>query len=151
MPDHPVAASSAGTVMAFDFGEKRIGVAVGETLLRTAHPLLTLHVASNADRFGAIADLIAEWSPRQLVVGLPCHLDGTEHAMTVRCRRFANQLHGRFGLPVELVDERLTSTEASRVLYDAGHSGKSAKAHLDAVAAQIILQGYFDAAHLPAS
>lgn len=140
-----------GTVLAFDFGERRIGVAVGETVLKTAHPLTTLDVESNHDRFAAIAALLGEWQPAQLVVGLPRHLDGSEHDMSRRCRRFANQLHGRYGLPVALVDERLTSVEAGEALHASGHSSRSAKRHLDAVAAQLILQGYFDAPDAAAS
>ena len=79
-----------GTVLAFDFGEKRIGVAVGERALAQAHPLTTIRSEANAVRFAAIAALIAEWRPERLVVGLPLALDGTPHAMTARCTRFAN-------------------------------------------------------------
>jgi hypothetical protein len=91
------AGKPSGTVLAFDFGEKRIGVAVGEWQLRQAHPLTTLHGEANAERFTAIAALIEEWQPASLVVGRPLSLDGTAHAMTARCTRFANQLRGRFG------------------------------------------------------
>lgn len=139
-----------GTVLAFDFGEKRIGVAVGETLLRQAHPLTTLHGESNDERFGAIAKLLAEWQPVQLVVGLPTHADGTAHEMTARAQRFANQLHGRFRLPVALADERLTSLDAESRLRETGRKAKSAKAVLDAVAAQLILQTWFETAHVQA-
>ena len=96
----------SGTVLAFDFGEKRIGVAVGERLLAQAHPLTTLRGERNDERFAAIAALIAEWQPTSLVVGLPVALDGSAHAMTARCTRFANQLRGRFGLPVDYAEER---------------------------------------------
>ena len=91
-----------GTVLAFDFGLARIGVAVGETETGNAHPLTAIAEEVNAVRFAAIEALLAEWKPASLVVGLPTHLDGSEHAMTARCRRFANQLHGRYGLPVAL-------------------------------------------------
>ncbi|MFC5302216.1 Holliday junction resolvase RuvX [Azospira restricta] len=137
----------AGTVLAFDFGEKRIGVAVGETTLRQAHPLTVIHAHANAERFAAIAALIAEWQPARLVVGLPGTVDGAPHALAARCTRFANQLHGRFGLPVAFADERLTSVEAETRLRESGHDAKRAKAHLDAVAAQLILQTYFDTEH----
>lgn len=110
MPD-PVPARH-GTVLAFDFGEKRIGVAVGEWALRQAHPLTVIRGEANAERFARIAELLREWQPQSLVVGLPLALDGTPHAMTARCTRFANQLRGRFGLPVETAEERLTSVEA---------------------------------------
>jgi putative Holliday junction resolvase len=111
----------SGTVLAFDFGEKRIGVAVGEWQLLQAHPLTTLHGEANAERFTAIAALIEEWQPASLVVGRPLSLDGTAHAMTARCTRFANQLRGRFGLDVEYAEERLSSVEAAERLRAAGH------------------------------
>jgi putative Holliday junction resolvase len=134
-----------GTVLAFDFGEQRIGVAVGETLLRQAHPLTTIRTPKNDDRFDAIGRLVAEWQPAELVVGRPAAADGGEHAMTRRCRRFANQLRGRFNLPVSEIDERLTSDDATRRLRDSGLGARRAKEHVDSVAAQLILQGYFDA------
>ena len=133
-----------GTVLAFDFGEKRIGVAVGEWALAQAHPLTTIRSEVNAERFAAIAALIAEWQPVRLVVGLPVALDGTPHAMTARCTRFANQLRGRFGLPVDYAEERFSSVEASERLRDAGHDARSAKEYVDALAAQIILQHHFE-------
>ena len=132
-----------GTILAFDFGVKRIGVAVGEWPLAQAHPLKTIHGESNEARFRSIGMLIREWTPVSLVVGLPVALDGAEHDMTARCIRFANQLRGRFGLPVEYAEERLSSSEASERLRDCGYNAQSAKPHLDAVAAQIILQLYF--------
>ena len=133
-----------GTVLAFDFGEKRIGVAVGERSLAQAHPLTTIRGEANAERFAAIAALIGEWKPASLVVGLPVALDGTPHAMTARCIRFANQLRGRFGLPVDYAEERLSSVEADEKLRESGHNARSAREHLDAMAAQIILQCYFE-------
>ena len=145
MPER--ARPSRGTVLAFDFGEKRIGVAVGEWSLGQSHPLTTLRSPVNAERFDAIAKLINEWKPSSLVVGLPVSLDGTPHAMTARCIRFANQLRGRFGLEVDYAEERLSSVEAGERLRESGHNAKSAKEHLDALAAQIILQCYFE--HVP--
>lgn len=133
-----------GTLLAFDFGVKRIGVAVGDRETRLAHPLDTIAEEANAARFARIQSLIGEWRPTALVVGLPLSLDGEEHEMTRRCRRFANQLHGRFGLPVTLVDERLTSAAAEARLSEAGVYGKQRKAALDSVAAQEILQDYLD-------
>lgn len=131
----------SSTVLAFDFGEKRIGVAVGERVLAQAHPLTTICGERNDERFAAIAALIAEWQPAGLVVGLPVALDGSAHAMTARCTRFANQLRGRFGLPVDYAEERLTSVEAMERLAESG--GKD-RQHIDALAAQIILQCYFE-------
>lgn len=144
MPEGAPATRHRGTVLAFDFGEKRIGVAVGEWSLLQAHPLTVIHGEANADRFAAIGALIDEWKPASLVVGLPLTLDGEAHVMTARCTRFANQLRGRFGLGVDYADERLSSIEAGERLRESGHNAKSAKAHLDAVAAQLILQCYFD-------
>ena len=136
-----------GTVLAFDFGLARIGVAVGETETGNAHPLTAIAEEVNAVRFAAIEALLAEWKPAGLVVGLPTHLDGSEHAMTARCRRFANQLHGRYGLPVALVDERLSSAEAEERLSEAGLKGwRKQKPRLDSAAAQIILLQYFESA-----
>ena len=134
----------SGTVLAFDFGEKRIGVAVGEWPLAQAHPLTTIRSAVNAERFAAIEKLLAEWRPVSLVVGLPVALDGTPHAMTARSTRFANQLRGRFGLPVDYAEERLSSVEAEERLREGGHNSRSAREHIDAYAAQIILQCFFE-------
>ena len=142
MPDSPL--RSTGTLLAFDFGEKRIGIAVGEWALAQAHPLTTIRSEVNAERFALIAALIAEWKPVRLIVGLPVALDGTPHAMTARCTRFANQLRGRFGLPVDYAEERFSSVEADERLRAAGHDARSAKEHVDALAAQIILQNYFE-------
>lgn len=136
-----------GTVLAFDFGEKRIGVATGETLLGSAHPLTVISAESNDDRFAAIARLVAEWRPVQLVVGLPTHADGTPHAMTRLARKFAERLQRRFNLPVGLADERLTSLDAAARLRETGHDGKSARLLRDAVAAQLILQTWFESPH----
>ncbi len=133
-------------MLGFDFGLKRIGVAVGEVSLRQAHALTTIQAESNDARFAAIARLIEEWRPALLVVGLPLSLEGAEHGLTARCRRFANQLHGRFGLPVELADERLTSCAAEAELREAGLDWKERRRRIDALAAQHILQGYFNGA-----
>ena len=132
-----------GSVLAFDFGTKRIGVAVGELELAQAHPLSTLHGEGNDRRFAEIAALIEEWRPVRLVVGLPLALDGTPHAMTERSIRFANQLRGRFNLAVDYADERLSSVEAEERLRDSGHLARTARVHVDTLAAQIILQSYF--------
>lgn len=133
-----------GTVLAFDFGKKRIGVAIGEHLLGIAHPLTTIHGEANDERFRVIGELIAQWQPVQLVVGLPLSLEGEEHAVTQLCKKFARRLNGRFSLPVALVDERLSSAEASQTLKQIGIGGRKQKPMLDQVAAQHILQSYFD-------
>lgn len=130
--------------MGFDFGTVRIGVAIGETVTGLAHPLTMIASEPVAQRFEQIGVLLAEWQPHQIVVGLPTSLDGEAHEMTQRCRRFGNQLHGRFNLPVAWVDERLSSAEAERRLQQVGQSARQAKANVDAVAAQILLQQWLD-------
>jgi len=134
---------SDATVLAFDFGTRRIGVAVGNTLVRVAHPLATIEGEGNGVRFAAISALIGEWQPRQLVVGVPLHADGSSHGMTLRARRFARQLGGRFGLPVAEVDERCT-TELAQSQLSATGAGRRGRAQRDEIAAQLILQGFFD-------
>ncbi len=140
----PDAATGAGegavsspvrSFLAFDFGTRRVGVATGNTLLARARPLRTL-AAEGDSRFAAIGALIAEWQPDALVVGVPYHPDGAVHENTHRARRFARQLHGRFGLPVHEVDERYTTTEA---LSDAREGGT---ADADAAAAALILEQF---------
>ena len=130
--------------MGFDFGMVRIGVAIGETVTGLAHPLTLIASEPITQRFEQIGALLAEWQPRQIVVGLPTSLEDAEHEMTQRCRRFGNQLHGRFNLPVAWVDERLSSAEAEQRLQQAGQSARAAKANVDAVAAQILLQQWLD-------
>ena len=132
------------TVLAFDFGEKRIGVAVGETALQSTRPLKVIAAEDNKSRFSAIAALIAEWQPRLLVVGLPSHPDGTEHELTRLARRFAQRLEGRFGIATALVDERYTSVAAESGLRERGITGARLKNALDAVAAAEILRTYHE-------
>ena len=122
-------------VMAFDYGTRRIGVAVGNTLTKLGQPLKTITEPNTDVRFKVIQDLIKEWQPNRLVVGLPCHPDGTEHEMSQKARRFGNQLSGRFQLPVDWVDERYTSAvlEGDPDMRD----------NLDAQSAALILEQYF--------
>jgi putative Holliday junction resolvase len=132
------------TVLAFDFGEKFTGVAVGESSIGMAHPLALIVAERKTARMDEIAALVAEWNPGFLVVGLPLSMDGTEHELTRRCRRFARQLESRFMLPVRLVDERLTSAAAEEALRAVGKGGRKHKLNAHQVSAQIILQSYFD-------
>ncbi len=129
----PATPSPSGVLLAFDFGEVRIGVAVGNTITGGARPLTVLASVPVAQRFAAIAELIREWSPNALVVGRPVHPDGQAHAMTARCERFARQLEGRFSLSVVLEDERYTSALAP------------GETSVDAEAAAILLQGFLHA------
>lgn len=143
MPDG-AASATHGTVLAFDFGIRRIGVAVGEVTLASARPLTTISAEANEVRFAAIGRLIDEWRPTALVVGLPLSLDGQANDMTGRCRRFARQLEGRYRLPVSLVDERLSSATADERLRQRGLDWRRRKETLDAEAAATLLQAYFD-------
>jgi len=135
---------AAPAILAFDFGEKYIGVAVGDRETGLAHPLTLIEGEANALRFGAIEALIAEWRPGSFAVGLPLSMDGSEHDQTRRARKFARQLEGRFGLAVALVDERLSSAAAEESLRNMGRGGRAHKHDSHALAAQIILQGYLD-------
>ena len=139
-----------GSVLAFDFGTKRIGVAIGTRLgegrCGPARALTTIGSEANDARFAAIEVLIAEWQPILLLVGRPLNDDGTPHELTARCERFAKQLRGRFRLPVEDVDERFSSTTADESLRERGLSWQQRKARIDAEAALVILQSWF-AAH----
>lgn len=128
-------------LLGFDYGTKRIGIAVGQTLTGSARPLTIVRARDGKPDWEAISRLIAEWQPAALVVGLPVHMDGTEHERTARARRFGNQLAGRYNLPVHRVDERLTSYDAEQALRAQGKGGEA----LDAVAAQLILQSWLDA------
>ena len=133
-----------GTVLAFDLGLKRTGVASGELGIGVAHALSVIHAQSTDARLVAIEKLILEWQPVLLVMGLPTHEDGSEHTMTRVARNFSKKLEARFQRPVFLIDERYTSTAAESELHAAGIHGKQNKAMLDAVAAQLILQDFFD-------
>jgi putative Holliday junction resolvase len=142
MPD-----KAARTVLAFDFGLQRIGVAVGEAELGTAHPLPGVAARTRPGRLTAIERLVTEWQPALLVVGRPLGEDGAPHEMTRRAERFARQLNGRFRLPVEMVDERFSSAEVEirmRAAYGNRKAASLARGKtLDSHAAQIILEQYF--------
>jgi putative Holliday junction resolvase len=146
------------TLLAFDFGLQRIGVAVGEVRLGQARALSCIASENNAARFAAIGKLIAEWQPARLLVGKPLNVDGAPHEMTARCTRFADQLRGRFQLPVEEVDERFSSVEADAALRELASTSVSMppsrqrrlswqerKAQVDAEAARVILQSWLEA------
>jgi len=130
------------TLLGFDYGTRRIGVAVGQQVTATVTPLTTLHNRNGQPDWEAIGRLIAEWRPDRLVVGLPLHMDGTAQPMTDKARRFGHQLKGRYNLPVDWVDERLTSDAAEAALAESGH--RHHKDRIDAVAAALILQSWLD-------
>ena len=138
-----------GTVLAFDFGTKRVGVAVGEPSLGTAHALPGI-AASGEQLMASLDALVAEWKPAKLVVGVPVDAAGAAHEMTRRAERFARQLEARFRLPVARVDERYTSAEAESRLREAAGARRAAKASrertLDSGAARVILEQYLSEA-----
>jgi putative Holliday junction resolvase len=121
-----------GVVLGFDFGTRRIGVAIGSRLTGQARPLTTIDAGDSEVRWEALGALIDEWQPVALTVGIPRHPDDTPHAMTVRCERFARQLEGRYRLPVARIDERYSSAVVEH------------EADVDAAAAAVILQQWLD-------
>jgi putative Holliday junction resolvase len=123
------------TILAFDYGTRRVGVAVGNTETRASQALKTITAANADGLFWEVENLLKEWQPDQIVVGLPTHPDGADHEMTAKAKRFGNQLHGRFNLPVSWVDERYTSAvlETDLQMHD----------NLDAHSAALILDQYF--------
>jgi len=135
------------TVLAFDFGLQRIGVAVGEAAIASAHPLEPIRAASGPGRLAAVGRLVKQWNPSQLVVGRPLGEDGAAHEMTRRAERFARALEARFRLPVALVDERYSSAEAEsrmRAAYGSRRAAQLARGkRLDSHAALVVLEQYF--------
>lgn len=139
-----VTASASQTVLAFDFGLKRIGVAVGDAAMALAHPVGLIAFEDNRRRFDAIAALVEQWQPRCFVVGCPHGGDGGEHPLAAAIRRFARRLESRFGRPVILVDEHLSSWAAAHTLREAGVPARKHKPLLDAMAACAILETWFE-------
>ncbi len=147
-PDLTVAASSPNVspawriALGFDFGQRRIGVAVGDAITGSARPLCILPIGE--PYWNAIARLIAEWRPDGLVVGVPHPADDTAHAMMAAALRFSRQLHGRFLLPVATIDERLSSWEAEQRQFASASRRQKRRTPLDAQAAAIILESWFN-------
>jgi len=138
--------SRCRTLLGFDYGKKRIGIAVGQELTASSSPLDTIYTSNNDVDWETIGKYIDEWQAEGLVVGIPFNMDGSEHDMTHSARRFANLLEERYHLPVYTVDERLSSIEAERILSESGKKPrglKQKKALIDQVAAQLILNTYF--------
>jgi putative Holliday junction resolvase len=135
--------TKAITALAFDFGTRRIGLAVGNSITGSSEALAPIAAENDDFRFALIAAQIKEWVPDQLVVGLPCHPDGAEHAMTAKARRFGNQLHGRFGLPVAWVDERYTSAVLENDPEFKNSQASKKDGGLDSASARLILEQYF--------
>jgi putative Holliday junction resolvase len=153
---HDSSKERSRTILAFDYGARRIGVAIGNTITGTARPLQTVSEDVTSRRFTRIGELLEHWRPDTLVVGRPVHPDGTPHEVTVAAERFARQLTGRFGLPVDLVDERYSTVEARARRQDEraagrpsavmlGTASREASADDDAAAAAVILEQYLGA------
>lgn len=130
-------------VLAFDFGLARIGVAVGQPITQTATPLNTLKAKNGSPNWDLIEILIKEWQPSLLLVGEPLNMDDSDQSITNRARKFTNQLHGRFGLPAKMYDERLSSVAAREEIFEFGGYRKLKKTQIDSVAAALILESWF--------
>lgn len=135
-----------GLLLGFDFGTKQIGVAVGQTLTREARPLCNLKARDGQPQWEQVEALLKEWQPSALVVGLPLNMDGTPSDMSARAQKFANRLHGRFGLPVHTHDERLTTFAAKGERMRQGDFNRNFREDpVDALAASLLLQGWLEA------
>ncbi|MDX3772840.1 Holliday junction resolvase RuvX [Chromatiaceae bacterium AAb-1] len=136
--------TSPRTILSFDFGTKSIGVAVGQELTGTASLLPALKANDGIPDWNKIEKLITDWQPQLLLVGLPLNMDGTEQPFTVRARKFASRLHGRYRLPVTLQDERLTTTDARSRLFAEGGYRNLSKDKIDSLSAQIIFESWYE-------
>lgn len=136
--------SQVRTFLGFDFGMKNIGVAVGQELTHTANPLTVIKAREGIPNWGQIQALIDQWQPQQLIVGLPFNMDGTEQEMTQAARRFGNRLNGRFHLPVEWQDERLSTFEALDQLGIQSKMQSNNREDVDRISAQLILQSWLN-------
>lgn len=134
----------AQTIIAFDFGTGSIGCAVGQSITGTAQHLPSFKAQDGIPNWEEIGKLLAEWKPDLLVVGLPLNMDGTEQPLTQRARKFANRLNGRFNLPVELQDERLTTVEAKSEIFSRGGYKALKKDKIDSISACLILESWFE-------
>ena len=132
--------------MAFDYGTRQIGVAVGNALLETSEPLTVLTARDGQPNWEALAKLCEEWKPDLLLVGDPLNMDGSVSEMAERARRFARRLEGRLGLPVRMVDERLSSFDVKQQQREAGHDGDYRRRPVDALVAQLILRDWLSGA-----
>lgn len=133
------------TLLAFDYGTQNIGVASGQTITRSANPQTPLKAKDGIPDWNQIEKLLKEWQPDLVLVGLPLNMDDTESELSARARKFANRLHGRFGVKVEMVDERLSSFEAKSEVMDRGGSRNYKKNPVDSIAARVILESWLTA------
>ena len=136
--------SELRTFLGFDFGMKNIGVAVGQELTKTANPLTVIKAREGIPNWDQIKTLLDQWNPQLLVVGLPLNMDGSEQEMTAAARRFGNRLNGRFRIPVDWQDERLTTFEALDQLGIRSKMQSNKREDVDRISAQLILQSWLN-------
>lgn len=132
------------TALAFDFGTKSIGCAVGQSITGSAQPLPAFKAQDGIPNWDLIEKCLNEWQPDIVVIGLPLNMDGTEQPLTARAKKFANRLHGRFGVKIALQDERLTTTEARSEIFQRGGFKALEKSKVDSISACIILESWFE-------
>ena len=132
------------TLLGLDFGTRSIGVAIGQEITGSAQPLRALKANDGVPNWDEIQKLLAEWQPDRVIVGLPLNMDGTEQPLTQRARKFANRIHGRFGIVVELQDERLTTTDARARLFERGGFRALEKGMVDGISALLILEAWME-------
>lgn len=132
------------TIIAFDFGTLSIGIAIGQEITATARPLTAIKAKDGKPNWSEIEKILQEWQPELAIVGLPLNMDGTEQPMSNQARKFANRLHGRFGIQVTLHDERLTTIEARAQLFNQGGYRALNKSKIDSISAVIILESWFE-------
>ncbi len=135
--------ANAKTILCFDYGTKTIGVAIGQSITGTANALTELRARDGIPNWTEIELIIKEWQPNLLLVGLPLNMDGSYSSLTQRADKFGKRLHGRFGLPVEMVDERLSSFEAKGIIISNTGSRNFKEKKIDSLAAKIILEDWF--------
>ncbi|MDY4480360.1 Holliday junction resolvase RuvX [[Pasteurella] aerogenes] len=132
------------TALAFDFGTKSIGCAVGQSITGTAQALPAFKAQDGIPNWEQIEKCLREWKPKVVVVGLPLNMDGSEQDLTLRAKKFAQRLHGRFGVNVVLQDERLTTTEARAEIFQRGGFKALNKGKIDGISACLILESWFE-------
>lgn len=131
-------------IMAFDFGTKSIGVAIGQEISYSTRSLTAIKAKDGIPNWALIEQQLKDWKPDLLLVGLPLNMDGTEQDITQKAKKFANRLHGRFGYPVETWDERLTTVDAKAYLFEVGGYKNLTKEKIDSKSAEIILMSWFE-------
>lgn len=131
------------TVIAFDYGLKNIGLAVGQSLTQSANELSAVKAKDGTPNWQDIEQQLKEWQPNEVIVGLPLNMDDSESEMSQRARKFGNRLHGRFGLKVTMIDERLSTQEAKEIAAKRGHKGNYGQAPIDSIAAAVLLRSWW--------